>query len=155
MMISSIASIETSFAWSGSIASFNATCDIWFANAPPTSVYNDVIDGSVMIWVHDPEDYQPVGDFQETVAVAGHEWDVWFGHRGDGPDGYNPGPPVPFVSHGDIASLSFDLKDFLNEASAYGITSSMYLTDLFFGFQIWNGGAGGASVSTSSTCEVE
>jgi hypothetical protein len=51
--------------------------------------------------------------------------------------------------------MSFDLLDFIEAAAAHGITSSMYLTDVFFGFEIWNGGSGGNLKVDSFTCVVE
>jgi hypothetical protein len=36
-----------------------------------------------------------------------------------------------------------NLKDFLIAAGSFGISSAMYVTDIFGGFQIWSGGAGG------------
>jgi len=31
----------------------------------------------------------------------------------------------------------------MTAAAAYGIPATMYLTDVFAGFEIWNGGSGG------------
>ena len=36
-----------------------------------------------------------------------------------------------------------DLKAFFTAAASYGIPSTMYLTDVFAGFEIWSGGSGG------------
>ncbi|HOU92168.1 MAG TPA: hypothetical protein PLU22_14045, partial [Polyangiaceae bacterium] len=153
--ISQITSAQSRFAWSGSTGSFNATYDIWFANSPPTSMYEDGIDGFIMIWVHDPADAQPIGSDQGDANVAGQTWDVWVGPRGDGPAGYNDAPVVSFVARSDIRSGSYNLKDFFTAAASYGIGSSMYLTDVFFGFEIWNGGAGGNLKVEEFTCVVQ
>jgi hypothetical protein len=152
--ISSISSIDTSFRWSGTTNSFNATYDVWFANSPPTAEYNDGIDGFMMIWVHDPADAQPIGSDQGDETIAGQTWDVWVGPRGDGPEGYNDAPVVSFVARGDVSSMTFNMKDFIDKATSYGLSSSMYLTDVFFGFEIWNGGSGGNLKVDEFTCVV-
>jgi cellulose 1,4-beta-cellobiosidase len=50
---------------------------------------------------------------------------------------------VSFVSRTNITSLSFDLNGFIQKAVAGGkIQSGWYLTNVFAGFEIWNGGVG-------------
>jgi hypothetical protein len=93
---------------------------------------------------------QPIGEVKASnVMVANQAWDVWVGPRGDGPAGYNNAPVVSFVNvkkDADDRAQSFkdvNLKEFFTAAAQYGIASTMYLTDVFAGFEIWNGGAGG------------
>jgi len=150
IQISAIQSLPSTFRYSGSTGSFNATYDIWFANSPPTGEYKDGINGFVMVWLRDPGDKQPIGSVQASnVMIAGQPWNVWVGPRGDGPAGYNSAPVVSFVNpteNSDNRAQSFkdvDLKAFFTAAATYGISSSMYLTDVFAGFEIWNGGSGG------------
>src|SRR6478609_2154393 len=142
--VDEIGSIATSFKWSGSTGSFNATYDVWFANSPPTTEYKDGIDGFVMVWAHKPGDQQPIGSDQGDFTIDQKTFDVWVGPRGQGPEGNNNAPVVSFVARGDISNWSFDLKAFINEArkAPYNMNAA-YLTDVFFGFEIWNGGAGG------------
>lgn len=153
--ISAITSAPSSFAWSGSTSSFNATYDIWFANSPPSGEYNDGIDGFIMIWVYKPSDEQPIGSDQGDFTYNQKTYDVWVGPRGDGPEGYNDAPVVSFVARESISSGDIDLKPFFTEAAKYGITANMYLTDVFFGFEIWNGGAGGNLGVNKFTCDVK
>jgi hypothetical protein len=148
--ISDIMSITSTLRYSGSTSVFNATYDIWFANTPPTTTYNDGIDGFVMIWLRDPSGKQPIGSKQGSVTIAGKSWDVWKGPRGAGPMGsQSSAPVVSFVNpteNDDSRAQNFtnvNIKDFITAAAAYGIPSSMYLTDVFGGFEIWNGGSGG------------
>jgi len=148
--ISDITSITSTLRYSGSTSVFNATYDIWFANSPPTTTYNDGIDGFVMIWLRDPSGKQPIGSKQGSVTIAGKSWDVWKGPRGAGPMGsQSSAPVVSFVNpteNDDSRAQNFtnvNIKEFLTAAAAYGIPSSMYLTDVFGGFEIWNGGSGG------------
>src|SRR6188768_848088 len=148
--ISDITSITSTFRYSGSTSVFNSTYDIRFANAIPTATYNDGIDGFVMIWLRDPSGKQPIGSKQGTATIAGKTWDVWKGPRGAGPMGsQSSAPVVSFVNpteNDDSRAQNFtnvNIKEFLTAAAAYGIPSSMYLTDVFGGFEIWNGGSGG------------
>ncbi|HEX2876783.1 MAG TPA: hypothetical protein VHP33_36275 [Polyangiaceae bacterium] len=150
IQISAITSLPSTFRYSGSTSSFNAAYDIWFANSPPTAEYKDGINGFVMVWLRDPSGKQPIGEVKATnVMVAGQPWNVWVGPRGDGPAGYNSAPVVSFVNpseDNDSRAQSFkdvDLKAFFTAAATYGIGANMYLTDVFAGFEIWNGGAGG------------
>jgi len=58
-------------------------------------------------------------------------------------------PVVSFVNpveNDDSRAQNFtnvNIKEFMTAAATYGITSSMYLTDVFAGFEIWSGGSGG------------
>ena len=148
--ISTIKTIQSTFRYSGTTNQFNAAYDIWFANSPPTATYNDGIDGFVMIWLRDPSGKQPIGSKQGTATIAGQSWDVWKGPRGAGPMGSTSSAPVvSFVNpteDDNSRAQSFtnvDIKEFIAKASEYGIPSTMYLTDVFAGFEIWNGGSGG------------
>jgi len=150
VQISAIQSLPSTLRYSGSTGSFNATYDIWFANSPPSAEYKDGINGFVMIWLRDPSGKQPIGSVvASNVMVAGQPWNVWVGPRGDGPAGYNNAPVVSFVNpaeDNDSRAQSFkdvDLKAFFTAAASHGIGANMYLTDVFGGFEIWSGGAGG------------
>jgi hypothetical protein len=153
--VSQIARIQTTFSWSGATEAFAAAYDLWFANSPPTAEYLDAIDGFIRIWMHDPRDWQPIGSEVGAANVAGHAWNIWMGPRGEGPAGYNNSPVVTFVAQTEITGMSFDLVAFLYEAADYGIHPSLYLTDVFFGFEIFAGGAGGGLSVDTFTCLVE
>jgi hypothetical protein len=146
--ISAITSATSSFRYSGGNGAFNAGYDIWFANAPPTAEYKDGIDGFVMIWLRDPAGFQPIGSNQGSVMIAGQSWNVWVGPRGEGPEGYNDAPVVSFVNPAENDNsraqtfVNVNLKDFFAAAASRGIPATMYLTDVFGGFEIWNGGVG-------------
>jgi hypothetical protein len=96
-----------------------------------------------MVWLCDPSDAQPIGwQGPDNVNIAGHNWIVSVGPRGgDGPNSNAPVVNYTAPEGSPVMSLSFDLMDFINEAisSGRGITSSMYLTDVFGGIEIWNG----------------
>jgi hypothetical protein len=155
IQISAITSIPSTFRYSGGTSVFNATYDIWFAKSPPTAEYQDGIDGFVMIWLRDPAGKQPIGSQVGTATIAGQNWNVWVGRRGPGPNGDNPAAVVSFLNpteNDDSRAQSFvnvDIKQFITKAAEYmwngqpAIPSSLYLTDVFAGFEIWSGGAGG------------
>lgn len=149
--VSTITSLPTTFRYSGSTSQWNATYDIWFSNSMPQMQYNDGINGFVMVWLRDPNGRQPIGSRHASspVTIAGQPWDVWVGPRGFGPNGNNPAPVVSFVNPAqddNSRAQSFanvNLKLFIDAAAAHGISPSMYLTDVFAGFEIWQGGGGG------------
>jgi hypothetical protein len=162
--ISLIQSAMTSFGWSGgkSGGQFNATYDVWFAKTPPTAgSYNDGISGFIMVWLYKPSNFHPIGNSIRTATIASTAFDVWVGPRGQGQGstgGVSDGagrPVISYVAHsGSLPSLSFNLKDFIDDAVSHGssdmtggasgitqaFSSSWYLTDVFAGFEIWNGG---------------
>ncbi len=152
--VSAIASIETSLAWGGTTESFATNCELWLAHAPPITTYLDAIDGMMRLWLHAPSDTSPPGVDEGDAVIAGYTWDVWVG-TWNGPAGYGPVPLVTFVARSDIAQVSLDLTEFLHAADEYGILPSFYLTDVFFGFEIFAGGAGGELGVHEFTCRVD
>ncbi len=150
IQIKNITSLPSTFRYSGTTGQFNSTYDIWFANSIPTTEYKDGINGFVMVWLRDPTGKQPIGSKVGTATVAGQTWDVWKGPRGEVPGvGYNNAPVVSFTNpteNDDSRAQSFknvDLKAFFTAAQTHGIGPDMYLTDVFAGFEIWQGGSGG------------
>jgi hypothetical protein len=153
--ISAIGSAQSTFKWSGkSSGDFNATYDIWFSKSIPTAgSYNDGISGFIMLWLYKPSSRQPIGSVVRSATLAGVDWDVWAGPRGNTSSGTDPAgrPVISYVAKSSTASFSGDLKAFFSDAvskadTSNGITqtfsSSWYLTDVFAGFEIWSGGSG-------------
>ena len=141
-LVSSIASVETM--WSnnaGSVGgSYNAAYDVWFS----TSAAGDTgapSGGYLMVWFYKPPDAQPLGGVVSSgVAISGASgsWDVWVGTN-------NGKPCISYVRTQAIGSLTFDLNQFIKDATTkYGqpIKSNWYLTNVFAGFEIWRGGVG-------------
>jgi hypothetical protein len=151
IQISAIGSLNSTFRYSGAGGgTWNATYDIWFANSIPTTEYQDGIDGFIMIWLYDPSGAQPIGSSMGSAMIGGMNWNYWVGPRGDGPAGYNDAPVVSYVNTSENDNsraqtfVNKNLKEFFTHAVGLnaGITNSMYLTDVFAGFEIWNGGQG-------------
>ena len=101
-----------------------------------------------MVWMFKPSARQPRGGSGQatgaspnypgmTVNGVSGKWDVWVDKSAD--------PPcVSYVSSTPIDGLAFDLNNFIQDAvtKQYGVTSSMYLSLVFGGFEVWSGGDG-------------
>ncbi|HEY5961058.1 MAG TPA: hypothetical protein VIV60_31090 [Polyangiaceae bacterium] len=143
--LSTISSVPTVFdtnATSLDTSNFNATYDVWLtANSTPLSGTNVSSPGTggayVMVWLYDPANRQPRGGVKasaQTVGKVSNTWDVWV-------DSTNP-PCISYVAKTPVSALTFDLLDFLKDSTKYGVKDSMYLSIVFAGFEIWNGGNG-------------
>lgn len=53
-----------------------------------------------------------------------------------------------------VRALSFDIKSFLSDAAQNGLQSTWYVTDIFGGFEIWNGSAAVGAEVTALTVAV-
>ena len=172
--ISAMQSVQTSFKWSGGTSggNYNAAYDVWFAKSPPTAgSYNDAVSGFIMVWLYKPAASQPIGSSgnTRTATIAGHTWTVWRGPRvgaATGTDGTGR-PVISYVANDSpVSSLTFDLKNFIDDAvtnasadmSAGGtseaFSGSWYLTDVFAGFEIWNG-SDAKGLQDTFTCVVQ
>lgn len=149
--VSALTSVPTIYKTNNSsigLSEHNAAYDVWFtANDTPLSPSegNPGAGGAyLMVWMFKPTDRQPRGSDSghtgQTVAGVSGTWNVWV-------DSTNP-PCISYVSTAPLDGLEFDLNDFIKDAVAksYGLTSSMYLSIVFGGFEIW-GGADGIQLS--------
>jgi hypothetical protein len=171
---SEIGTIPTTFRWSGTTSEFNATYDVWFADPARdlALAYNDGLDAFVMVWLKRAGSKYPIGWNNGTpraagVSIAGKNWDVFVGPRNEGgaapsvPDGgLVPKADAPVISYliaGDaVNSLTFDLKEFIDHAVSNNyMPGNLELTDVFAGFEIWSGGAGGNLAVDEFTCKVD
>jgi hypothetical protein len=131
--VKDIPSVPTTFNVSTVPGKWNASYDIWFDPTPRTNGPNTGLE--LMIWVN-YSDVQPIGSRVAQVALAGANWEVWFGNNG----------------HSNVASYrrigasntnAFDIKSFMNDAQARGyLSSAWYLTSVQAGFEVWAGGTG-------------
>ncbi len=92
-----------------------------------------------MVWLFMPTDKFPRGTKRATGSIVTGVpggWDVWY-------DTTNP-PCVSYVASSKVASLEFDLNNFIKDAVAnnYGVTNGQYLSIIFAGFEVWSGGDG-------------
>jgi hypothetical protein len=143
-LVSSLTTIPTIYQTNNSTigtSNHNAAYDVWFTQdgtALSPSQSNPGTGGAyLMVWMFKPTDREPrgsdAGRLGQTIAGVSGTWDVWF-------DTTNP-PCVSYVSATPRDGLAFDLNDFIKDAVAkgYGVKSSMYLSIVFGGFEIWGG----------------
>jgi hypothetical protein len=145
--VSSITSIPTILSTnvdSMGVAGYNASYDVWFTSG------SNVVSGSnpgsggayLMVWLFKPSDKQPRGVIRSNGSVVNGVkggWDVWYD-----PSPSDNMPCVSYVSSTKLSSLEFDLNYFIQDAieSGYGITKNQYLSIIFAGFEVWQGGNG-------------
>jgi hypothetical protein len=157
-LVSSLKSVPTIFS-TDSLAhvtsNFNATYDVWFtaSSSPlPKSASDPGADGALlMVWLFKPAERQPRGGKCDTAGcepdvpnhtvdgVSATTWDVWLGEGSS-----TRAPCVSYVSTTPLDSLSFDLNKFIQDAVAnnYYLKSTMHLSIVFAGLEIWGGGDG-------------
>jgi hypothetical protein len=146
IQVSGIGSVQTTFNISGPLGDNNATYDVWFAPSAPTSAYQTAQAAFLMVWTYKPGNEVPIGQVRNsgiTVPGVPGTWDLWVGPRGGGGPDANL-PVMSYVSTQTLNKFTFDLNKFITDAVGrnIGLSSSMYLTDVFAGFEIWRGGTG-------------
>ncbi|MGO9836052.1 MAG: GH12 family glycosyl hydrolase domain-containing protein [Polyangiaceae bacterium] len=147
MQVSALTSVPTTYETNNSsigTTDHNAAYDVWFTQDDVplgASQSNPGTGGAyLMVWMFKPTDRQPRGSDSghtgQNIAGVSGTWSVWV-------DTTNP-PCVSYVSDTPLDGLTFDLNDFIKDAVAkgYGVTSSMYLSIVFGGFEIWGGADG-------------
>jgi hypothetical protein len=103
-----------------------------------------------MVWLYDPPNAEPIGGAPAFTAVtidgADGTWDIWIGLNGTR-------PCISYVRTETTLELSFDLKNFIDDATTRqgGIDPGWALTNIFTGFEIWQGAQG---VQTTAFCAV-
>jgi hypothetical protein len=136
---------------------YNAAYDIWVGSAQPTSAYDDALSGFVMIWMYKPGSRQPIGTNMTTKTIDGQSYQVWAGPRRD--TATDNRPVISYVATSTTMSRTFNLKAFLTDAATnyggYSVPSSWYVTDIFFGFEIWGGGGTNGLSVTNFTASVQ
>ena len=127
----------------GPSGTYNAAYDVWFNDNEEE--WNEVGDQGdlptaayLMVWFHSQGGITPIpSDTGQRVTIGGVSWEVWTG---------SPGPSgakhIAYVATGKT-DLTFDLKDFIDDAVDRGVVSnSYYLSAIQAGFEIWSGGKG-------------
>ncbi len=146
--VSSLTSVPTIFVTNSDAmgsSSYNATYDIWLtqSSSPLGSGATNPCPGAyVMVWQFKPTDKQPRGSIVAGGRFVNNvpgTWTVWV-------DSSTASCPcISYVSTSKVADLEFDINDVLKDAIAqqYGnISSSLYLSIVFAGFEVWGGGDG-------------
>ena len=144
---SNASSIDTS--------NLNVAYDVWFTSTSALldagAIEPDGNGALLMVWLFDPSGRQPRGTVRAsgvTIANTPGSWDVWVDPMAP------PHPPcISYVSRTPLSELDFDLNNFIQDSVShqYGVTSSQYLSVIFGGTEIWNGGAG---LSITGFCAI-
>jgi hypothetical protein len=146
-LVSSLTSVPTVYETNNSsigLSNHNATYDVWLTAGSAPLDSSQVSPGTggayLMVWMFKPTDRQPRGRDAhpaQTINGVSGTWDVWI-------DSSTNPPCISYVSSKPIDGLAFDLNDFIQDAVAkqYGVTSAMYLSLVFGGFEIWGGADG-------------
>jgi hypothetical protein len=123
---------------------FNAAYDIWAmpsaAGANPATPSGGL---EVMIWLDRGGNPNPIGtNSNQTLSVAGHTFQIWTGTNTDW-------QVVTFLSNDKVSGWTGqDLMPFVQKAIDLGKAQPDWnLHSIQFGFEIWNGTAGGAVTS--------
>ncbi|TXS44778.1 GH12 family glycosyl hydrolase domain-containing protein [Streptomyces sp. t39] len=143
--VSTIGSVPTSISY-GFVqnAVYNASFDIWLDPQPKKDGVNRT---EIMIWFNRVGPIQPIGSPAGTATVGGRTWEVWTGNNG-GND------VISFVAPSALPSWSFDVMDFVDHTVSRGMAApNWYLTSVQAGFEPWQGGAGLAVHSFSTSVE--
>jgi hypothetical protein len=156
--VSALSSVPTTWIWSdnGLMADevaniWNSTYDVWFSTIPQGEP--DAFGpsgGYLMVWLYDPPSAQPIGRVMYpgvTIEGVDGTWDVWVGPNGGR-------PCISYVRTEPSHVLSTDLNFFIRDAvenRPATILNEWYLTNVFIGFEIWQGGAG---LETTSFCAI-
>jgi hypothetical protein len=146
-------SLQTSMTWAdnGATGSYNAAYDVWFSTGSggdPTAKAPS--GGYLMVWFYKPSDNQPIGALLNngmgSVTIGGKQFSVWYGQNTGGGASR---PVVSYVAQQNFNSWTFSLGDFIQDAIARNcsgttkcVNPSWYLSAVFAGFEIWNGGVG-------------
>ncbi|MEE1928474.1 cellulose binding domain-containing protein [Streptomyces sp. TRM 70351] len=141
--VSTIGSAPSSISYSYvNNAVYNAAYDIWLDPAPKT---DGVSQTEIMIWFNRVGPVQPIGSPVGTASIGGRTWQVWTGSNGHN-------DVISFLAPSAISSWSFDVMDFVDETVRRGMAGqNWYLTSVQAGFEPWQGGAGLAVNSFSSS----
>ncbi len=153
--IADLHAVPTTWTWTdnGALADtdgniFNAAYDVWFNPSVSDATQYSPTGGFLMVWLYDPPYAEPIGGAPAVTGVTldgvSGTWDIWIGLNGEL-------PCISYVRTEMTQSLSFDLLRFIEDAVTRpgGIDASWALTNVFTGFEIWDGSQ---NVETTAFC---
>jgi len=123
---------------------YDVAYDLWTNSAPTTGGQPD--GSEIMIWLNSRGGVSPFGSKVASLNIGGLNWDVWTGRQ----TSWNI---VSYVLQGGgTAFNNLNVKALIDDSVARGVTNaSHYLLDAEAGFEIWKGGQGLATNSSSFT----
>jgi hypothetical protein len=141
--VSTLTDIPTAWRWSGTGTEFNVAYDVWFAPGA-----GDAGPGSrsfLMVWFHKTGNVFAEGEGEQhsggQATINGKSFSTYVSQQFEGR------PIISYVATTTISEWSFDLNDFITDAKTRTstaqatpvITDSLYLTNVFAGFEVWSG----------------
>jgi hypothetical protein len=144
-VVSTIASIPSSFVVQPAGNAWDAAYDIWFDRSANTTTRNNALE--MMIWLGSAN-VQPIGSQVDTATIAGATWQVW----------YTASASPPVISYrrtpATTSMPTFDIMDFVRDAmrrnagsgtipanGSPALNSAWFVTSVQAGFELWQGGA--------------
>jgi len=141
--VSTLTDIPTAWRWSGTGSEFNVAYDVWFApgagdNGPGSRSF-------LMVWFHKTSNVFAEGEGEShsggQATINGKSFSTYVSQQFEGR------PIISYVATTTINEWSFDLNDFITDAktrtstaqSTPVVTDSLYLTNVFAGFEVWSG----------------
>jgi hypothetical protein len=141
--VNTLTDVPTAWRWSGSGTEFNVAYDVWFA---PAAGDQGVPSRSfLMVWFHKTANVFAEGEGEGhsggQATINGKSFSTYVSQQFEGR------PIISYVASSTISEWSFDLNDFITDAKTRTstaqatpvITDSLYLTNVFAGFEVWSG----------------
>jgi hypothetical protein len=141
--VGALTDIPTAWRWSGSGTEFNVAYDVWFS-----PMAGDGGPGSrsfLMVWFHKTANVFAEGEGEQhsggQATINGKTFSTYVSQQFEGR------PIISYLASTAINEWSFDLNDFITDAKTRTstaqatpvITDSLYLTNVFAGFEVWSG----------------
>jgi hypothetical protein len=153
--VSALTNVPTAWSWTPpSSGEYNAAYDVWFA--PGAGDQGAGSRSFLMVWFHKTggafAEGEGEGHSAGTFGIGGKNFNTYVSTQFEGR------PIISYVATSMITEWSFDLNDFIQDSltrtsTANGgnpaISSSLYLTNVFAGFEIWSGSNG---IKTNAFC---
>lgn len=120
------------YAFVNATGAYNAAYDLWFHTTNAATWANSPTD-EVMVWLNRNGDISPAGNYQETVTLAGTQWDLYVGHVSS----WNV---YSFVRQTPTTAAALNMRDFTDYLQGKNyLTPDKYLSSVEFGTEIYNG----------------
>lgn len=153
--VSSLSDVPTAWSWTPpSGGEYNVAYDVWFS--PNGADQGPGNRSFLMVWFHKTGGVYAEGEGEGhsagTFSIGGKNFNVYVSTQFEGR------PIISYVATSQITEWSFDLNDFITDSltrSSTGnggkpaITSNLYLTNIFAGFEIWSGSQ---NIKTNAFC---
>jgi hypothetical protein len=124
----------------GGSNAYDVAYDIWFNQTSTTSGQPN--GEELMVWLNHDGSVQPFGSVVGTATIDGVAYTVW--------EGQQAWQTVSYVMQNPSTSASINIGDLALDSVHRGyMSSSDWLIDVEFGFELWQGGAGNAVNSFS------